>query len=92
MSILLYGRSSPPCNHCKRAVEVLDSRGVDYEYIDLSLNPELLELFRMHHKTIPQIYENGKHIGGSEAAELVASPVVAYGNPEDWEWINDTQT
>lgn len=89
MTILIYGRKQPPCAHCDNAVEVLDSRGVDYEFVDVSLNPELLELFRMHHYTIPQIYEDGVHKGDSSAAYFVGRGTIDYGDPSDWEWTNE---
>lgn len=89
MGVLVYGRSTPPCKFCKLATETLDKRGVDYEYVDLSLNPELLELFKMHHKTIPQIYENGTHKGDSDAANYVGHVQKDYGNPLDWEWTDE---
>lgn len=88
MSILVYGRTTPPCKFCKLATGVLDDRGVDYEFVDLSLNPELLELFKMHHQTVPQIYEDGVHKGGSEAANYVGRSSGDLGNPLDWEWVN----
>lgn len=89
MAILVYGRKQPPCAHCDAAVEVLDSRGVDYEFVDVSLNPELLELFKMHHRTIPQVYEDGIHKGDSSAAYFVGRDTTDYGNPLDWEWTNE---
>ena len=89
MTILVYGKSIPPCKFCKLAVEVLDNRGVDYEFVDLSLNPELLELSKMHHQTIPQIYEDGVHKGGSDAANYVGHVQKDYGNPLDWEWTDE---
>ena len=90
MTILVYGRKEPPCAHCKTAVDVLDSRGMDYEFVDLSRNPELLELFKMHHQTIPQIYENGKHKGDSSAAYFVGRDVEHnYNDVDKWEWHNE---
>jgi len=89
MSVLVYGRSTPPCKFCKLAVATLDQRGVDYEYVDLSLNPELLELFKMHHKTIPQIYEDGEYAGDSSAANFVGRSQAEHNDPLDWKWFNN---
>ena len=86
MSVLVYGRREPACKFCKAATDTLDLREVDYEFIDLSLNPELMELFKMHHETIPQIYYNDGHAGGSEASTHVG--VSKNNDPLDWAWVD----
>lgn len=67
---IIYGRTDPPCPWCKRAIHLLESRGLEYDYEDIS-NPEILEFFQMMGwKTVPQIelFEDGNihHIGGYE--------------------------
>jgi glutaredoxin 3 len=44
------------CSFCYRAKALLDSKGVEYEEIDLTMGGT----------TVPQIFIDGKHIGGSD--------------------------
>ncbi|MGH7052952.1 MAG: glutaredoxin 3 [Stellaceae bacterium] len=61
------------CPYCARARTLLKKKGVAYTDIDINEHPEkraeMLE--RAHgHYTVPQIFIDGEHIGGSD--ELVA--------------------
>jgi glutaredoxin 3 len=61
------------CGYCTRAKRLLDSKGVDYEEIDVMMHPkrrpEMIE--RAEGRTCtPQIFIDGKGIGGSD--ELAA--------------------
>jgi len=61
--------TSPWCGYCSRAKALLHKKGADFEEIDVSMNSEL----RAHMvsrangaRTVPQIFIDGKHIGGSD--------------------------
>lgn len=65
-NILIYGRDN--CIWCDRAVALLETKGLDYTLI--KINPQtgenLNEFFEMTNnaKSVPQIFINGKLIGG----------------------------
>lgn len=57
------------CGFCARAKKLLKEKGVDFEEIDVLVEP--LRRKEMTQKaggrtSVPQIFINGKHIGGSE--------------------------
>ena len=56
------------CPYCHRAKAVLDSKGVQYKEIDIStdttLQAEMIK--RSNRRTVPQIFIDGEHIGGSD--------------------------
>ena len=57
------------CGYCHRALRLLDSKGVDYEQIDVSLSSKLRDEMRSRaggSHTVPQIFIDGDHIGGSD--------------------------
>ncbi len=61
------------CPYCARARALLDRKGVAYTDIDIMEHPERRdEMIRRAggRKTVPQIFIDGEHIGGSD--ELVA--------------------
>lgn len=61
------------CPYCARARVLLDRKGVGYKEIDIIEEPERRdEMIRRAggRTTVPQIFINGEHIGGSD--ELVA--------------------
>lgn len=57
------------CPYCKRAKQLLEQKGVPFEEIDVTdsdaLRAELTEKSGGR-KTIPQIFIDGKHIGGCD--------------------------
>lgn len=60
------------CPYCARARALLDRKGVAYDNIDINEHPERRSemIQRAGGRTsVPQIFINGKHIGGSD--ELV---------------------
>ena len=61
------------CGFCRRAKALLDGRGVAYEEIDVSWDPEA-EAAMIRRAggayTVPQVFIHGRHIGGSD--ELAA--------------------
>ncbi len=56
------------CHYCRRAMHLLDSKGIDYERFDVTNDPDrrawLREATGRH--TVPQIFINGKSVGGSD--------------------------
>ena len=65
--------SSMWCPFCHRAKRLLQSKGVGFEEFDVDANPALrYEMTQRSggRKTVPQIFIDDSHIGGSD--ELVA--------------------
>jgi glutaredoxin/RimJ/RimL family protein N-acetyltransferase len=53
------------CPYCRSAKQLMEENGVEYEYIDLEKNDvDLSEVVGKDVRTIPQIFLNGKYIGG----------------------------
>jgi glutaredoxin 3 len=63
--------TTPWCGYCARAKGLLDTKGVAYEEMDVMEDgPKRTEMrTRSKRSTVPQIFINGQHIGGSD--ELV---------------------
>ena len=64
--------TTPFCGYCARAKGLLDAKGAAYEEMDVMMDDkkrsEMRE--RARRETVPQIFINGAHIGGSD--ELAA--------------------
>lgn len=57
------------CGYCFRAKALLESKGVAFEETDISMGgPERAEMIQRSNgrTTVPQIFINGQHIGGSD--------------------------
>lgn len=57
------------CPYCVRALRLLDGKGVVYEEYDITLGgPQRAEMIQRANgrTTVPQIFIDGKHIGGSD--------------------------
>lgn len=57
------------CPYCTRAKTLLDSKGVIYEEFEVSNDPKSFELMLDRSngsRTVPQIFIDGQHIGGSD--------------------------
>ena len=53
------------CIFCTRAIELLQSKDQAVNVINVNADPETKHMFhRRGFKTVPQIYHNGKHVGG----------------------------
>lgn len=66
--ITLY--SKPLCVYCEMAKQYLTKNDIEYEEIRVDTNPEAREfLLSEGHRTMPQIYHNGKLLvaGGGQA-------------------------
>ena len=55
------------CSHCARAKRALEAAGYIYDEIE---TPEVQKLYALSgRKTTPQVFVNGKHIGGADELE-----------------------
>ncbi|GEP60315.1 glutaredoxin 3 [Reyranella soli] len=64
--------TTPFCGYCARAKGLLDRKGAAYEEMDVMMDEKKRAEMRERAKrtTVPQIFINGEHIGGSD--ELAA--------------------
>ena len=64
--------TTPFCGYCARAKSLLDQKGAAYEETDVMMDDKKRTEMRERAKrtTVPQIFINGQHIGGSD--ELAA--------------------
>jgi glutaredoxin 3 len=64
--------TTPFCGYCARAKGLLDSKGAAYDEMDVMMDEKKRTEMRERSKrsTVPQIFINGQHIGGSD--ELAA--------------------
>lgn len=64
--------TTPFCGYCARAKGLLDKKGAAYEEMDVMMDDKKRTEMRERAKrsTVPQIFINGQHIGGSD--ELAA--------------------
>ena len=60
--------TTPFCGYCARAKGLLDKKGVVYVEMDVMMDEEKRTEMRGRAKrsTVPQIFINGQHIGGSD--------------------------
>lgn len=57
------------CPYCSRAKALLDCKGVEYQEIDLTMDRDGFNAMVDRSggaRTVPQIFIDGKHIGGSD--------------------------
>ena len=62
--IVIY--TAPICGYCVQAKRLLSRKGVAYEEIDVSRDPEQRRTMVQNsggRMTVPQIFVNGRHIG-----------------------------
>ncbi|MCF8532068.1 MAG: glutaredoxin 3 [Reyranella sp.] len=64
--------TTPFCGYCARAKGLLDGKGAAYDEMDVMMDEAKRTEMRERAKrtTVPQIFINGQHIGGSD--ELAA--------------------
>ena len=60
--------TTPFCGYCARAKGLLDSKGAEYEETDVMMDDKKRTEMRAraNRTTVPQIFINGQHIGGSD--------------------------
>jgi glutaredoxin 3 len=64
--------TTPFCGYCARAKALLEKKGAAYDETDVMMDDEKRTEMRERAKrsTVPQIFINGQHVGGSD--ELAA--------------------
>ena len=62
--------TTPFCGYCARAKSLLDQKGAAYEETDVMMDDKKRTEMRANRTSVPQIFINGQHIGGSD--ELAA--------------------
>ena len=69
--IEIYSKSY--CPFCKRAKDLLDSKGASYHEYEVSTDETLQHEMqtRSGRRTVPQVFINNQHIGGSD--DLIAA-------------------
>lgn len=80
---IIYGKSN--CPWCVKAIEELQLRGVDFDYFDLEeIKKSAAEVTgRKDVKTVPQIYIEGRYIGGYEDLMLQLETDIDLGPIDD---------
>lgn len=75
MRSVVYGRNS--CPYCAKAREELDIRGIQFDYINIEeIGKTAAEVTGRKVKTVPQIYIEGKYVGGyNELMEYLNQPM-----------------
>ena len=60
--------TTPFCGYCARAKSLLDSKGAEYEETDVMMDDKKRSEMRAraNRTTVPQIFINGQHVGGSD--------------------------
>src|SRR4051812_49805108 len=68
--------TTPWCGYCARAKGLLEKKGASYQETDVmedaAKRAEMRE--RSKRTTVPQIFINGQHIGGSDELSALAHP------------------
>lgn len=63
MGVEVY--TAPNCSFCTKAKQLLFFKGIKYTTVDVRESPEGLQRLRdLGLRTVPQIWIDGKHIGG----------------------------
>lgn len=66
--------TTPLCGYCSRAKSLLERKGAPYEETDLTVTPGARDIMIQRAgglRTVPQIFIDGKHIGGSDDLQLL---------------------
>lgn len=63
-NVIMY--STQYCPYCVAAKQLLNSKGIPYEEIDVGAAPERRQEMQQlsQRRTVPQIFADGNHIGG----------------------------
>ena len=82
VDVVVYGK--PNCPWCDRAKDLLDHKGITYEYIDVTLSDAAMDkLKRLNIRTVPAIFlkaQDEVYMGGySELADYVRKSGSDYG-------------
>lgn len=71
MEVVVYGK--PNCPFCDKAKNILDSKGIEYNYVDISEDVGAYNFIKIEKgfETVPQIFVNGEYHGESDSANTV---------------------
>lgn len=61
--------TTPFCGYCAAAKRLLNAKGVSFEEIDVSADPDMRQAMVQRangRRTVPQIFIAGQHVGGSD--------------------------
>jgi glutaredoxin 3 len=62
---IIYGK--PACSYCTKAKKLLERKGLDYRYVDISKDLEAQEYILSNgFKTVPVVFKEDDLIGGYE--------------------------
>lgn len=65
MSFTIYGKAV--CKYCDMAKGLLTNKDIPFNYIDITYDEDAMEfMIENGFRSVPQIYNNGEHIGGYE--------------------------
>ena len=78
MEVVVYGK--PDCPYCEKAKNILDSKNVEYSYIDITEDKNAHHFIKVEKglKTVPQIFVNGEYHGESDSAITVGEAKVGF--------------
>ena len=63
---VIYGKTSG-CPSCTTAKQLLESKGIEYQFVDVLRDSHAMQLFREKgFRGVPQIYKDGEHIGNEK--------------------------
>ena len=72
LDVFLFSKTG--CPFCAKAKSILDEQGIDYEDVQLNRTQTIRSVRAVTGSdTVPQVFINGKYIGGSEAVEAYFS-------------------
>lgn len=64
--IEIFGKKE--CPYCDQVTNALNNMGIDYSYLDVEEDEVALSYMRYKGlRTVPQLFYNDKHYGGSES-------------------------
>jgi len=70
MEVVVYGK--PNCPYCDKAKSILEGKGIEYNYVDISVDGEAFQFITSQGlRTVPQIFVNGEYHGESDSANTV---------------------
>lgn len=63
MAFTIFGKAN--CAGCDQAKNLLESKGIAYEYVDIMNSPSAMAMFRSSgFRAVPQIFKGDEHVGG----------------------------
>lgn len=81
--IVIYGKSA--CAFCEAAKNLLNSKGIPYEYKMLGADYTVEELKEIapRAQTFPQVFVDGANIGGFEQLRVKVGLIESFGSKPD---------